>query len=107
MFDATLNLLKRFILPRKYLIRDDQSLHHVKPVSVQEKFVIKQIGILYDQLADVVDGINKVFSKQVPDILRLKKTDLLPLKLTDGPSHYFSNDARSNLCLCRSESFRL
>lgn len=45
-------------------ISDDQGMQ-IKLHPVMERQVITDAGILYDFLADAVDEINSVFSKQV------------------------------------------
>lgn len=44
--------------------------------STKEKFVLKQIGILYDILADAVDEINSIFSIEVLQFFALYRTFL-------------------------------
>lgn len=105
------SFIKTMFTSRKWLVHDDVTFLHVKPLRLQEKFVVKQFGILYDLLADAVDGINKVFAKQVNldwnEFESHEFITFLSLKFVDDRSYYVSDDSRSFHGLSSHESVRL
>lgn len=51
---------------------------------LKEKILLRNFGILYDILADAVDEINSIFSKEVTHIEHMKGEKINILSLDDG-----------------------
>lgn len=51
---------------------------------LREKILLRNIGILYDIMADAVDEINSIFSKEVTYAEHLKCNKINFLSLDDG-----------------------
>ena len=51
---------------------DKTNIMMVNPPPTDERFIIKNLGMLYDLLADAVDETNEIFSKQVRQDIKMK-----------------------------------
>lgn len=49
----------------RFMLTNKVAVFQVKSNSANERDVLKNVGVFYDLLADAVDQINSVYSKQV------------------------------------------